>query len=249
MNSAHTQRWRRQAPKNSRTPWWQQPANWLVVVIALVAVTTVIFILERQRPPIVDIDRTVIEVVGINDSRMAEIEGRFMCPCGSCDHLDLRDCECDAPGGALEIRTSIARLLDQGVGSEEVVRVVANRFGGLRADSAPGSRVPSREALTEGTEADDQSKGLIASHGNHVDPIGFVKVVSSFDCPCGNCALDLLDCTCEHSRGAVELKNLIKNRLAEGMLPDQVVEIVERTYSIERRLTRADSARSTIRPK
>ena len=249
MVSRHSRRRRQQTTKISRRWWWREPANWLALVVAILAVTTVVFVLEKQRPPAVDIDRAVIALAGLNDSRMAEIEGRFRCPCGNCDHLDLRNCECDAPGGALEIKTAIARLLDQGVGSEEVVRVVANRFGGLRAASDPGSRVPSGEALMEGTEAADQSKGLIVSHGNHVDPVGFVKVVSSFDCPCGNCVLTLLDCTCERSRGAVELKNLINNRLADGMLPDQVVEIVERTYSLERRLKRADSGLSTIRPK
>ena len=56
-------------------------------------------------------------------------------------------------------------------------------------------------------------------------------VAANFRCACGGCGeLFLIDCTCDMPRGAVEEKRFIREKLQQGMLVDQVVNLVEKEY-------------------
>jgi len=188
-------------------------------LVALIASVGWMFAIRVPTTP--DIDSTAISVAELSDPRMLAIEHQFACPCGDCGHDDLADCVCDVPGGALEMKTAIARQLDDGATTQEIVAAVAERFGGLKtateisatADGDLESRLPLRPA-----------------HGDDADPTLMLQVVSQFDCPCGNCNLTLLECTCDEARGAVEIKGFIRDRLAAGLAADQVAAAVERQY-------------------
>jgi hypothetical protein len=56
------------------------------------------------------------------------ISANFICPCGTCsDRLDV--CDCDEPGGAVEVKAYIKSLLEQGLTKFEVVAQVEERYG------------------------------------------------------------------------------------------------------------------------
>jgi cytochrome c-type biogenesis protein CcmH/NrfF len=187
-------------------------------LVALIAFVGLMFAIRV--PPTPDIDSTAIYAAELNDPRMLEIEHQFACPCGNCGHDDLADCTCDVPGGVLEMKTAIARHLKDGASTQEVVAAVAERFGGLKTPSE----------VSASAHIVDSQPPLRSAHGNGADPTVMLRVVSQFDCPCGNCRLSLLDCTCDESRGAMEIKGFIRDRLAAGLAADQVAEGVERQY-------------------
>ncbi|UCD79216.1 MAG: hypothetical protein JSW26_28090 [Desulfobacterales bacterium] len=70
----------------------------------------------------------------------------------------------------------------------------------------------------------------VASGGQVIE--SQVKLVAAnFRCACGGCGeLFLVDCTCDMSRGAVEEKNFIRDKLRQGLTVDQVVELVDQEY-------------------
>ena len=56
-------------------------------------------------------------------------------------------------------------------------------------------------------------------------------VASRFRCACGGCGeLPLDECTCDMPRGAVEEKNFIRDKLAQGLTIDEVVNAVNEKY-------------------
>jgi len=144
MSKRQAKRRRRPTKAKKIRLWWQSPGNWVLLALSGTAVFFLATTFVRQIPPTADIDQAVIASVQLNDPRMARIEDRFRCPCGNCGHLELRDCICDVPGGALEMKTAIARLLAAGASEEQVVETVARRFGGLT--SRPPSAIASHDS-------------------------------------------------------------------------------------------------------
>lgn len=58
-----------------------------------------------------------------------------------------------------------------------------------------------------------------------------IAVAKNFKCACGGCGeLPLETCTCDMPRGAVEEKNFIREKLAEGFTMEQVIELVDKKY-------------------
>lgn len=58
-----------------------------------------------------------------------------------------------------------------------------------------------------------------------------ISVAKNFKCPCGGCGeLPLATCECDMPRGAVEVKNFIRGKLAEGFSVEQVIELVDKNY-------------------
>ena len=146
MGKNHANRRHRPRSAKSPRPWWQAPGNWVLLALVVAAFFFLTSVFVRQIPPTADIDQSVIASAQLNDPRMARIEDRFRCPCGNCGHLELRDCICDVPGGAMEMKTAIARLLATGASEEQVVETVARRFGGLR--SRPPSAIASHDSTS-----------------------------------------------------------------------------------------------------
>lgn len=60
------------------------------------------------------------------------IATNFNCPCGECGITPLDECTCDAPRGAVEVKSYISELLDQGLSKFEVVKLVEEQYGNRR---------------------------------------------------------------------------------------------------------------------
>lgn len=215
--------------------WWQQPENWAVIAMAAVGLLLVVVMVWRQTPPEADVDQAAIAAAEAGDPRMREIEARFRCPCGNCGHLELADCACEVPGGALEMKTSIARLLSEGQGENEVIAAIAGRFGGLKPEGTGTESSPQGQTAVKDFEGDDTAVNLHSSHREPAAPEAVMRVASVFDCPCGNCVLTLVDCTCDHANGAVEVKAYINDRLSAGLSEADVIEAVAQAFGAQRR--------------
>lgn len=210
--------------------WYRNPQNWMVAGLVIFTVAVVAFKLGFHVHPAVDIDRTAIATTELSYPQMAEIEKMFVCPCGNCGELELEVCACEGPGGALEMKTTIARMLRSGSNVDEIVAVVTTQFGGLKPTAASAQNsLPDEQP--ESTVVDNPNAvPLHSAHDQDADPNDVLKVVSAFDCPCGNCALTLLECTCDHAHGAVEIKAYVRAKLASGLSPEQVIDDIDRTY-------------------
>jgi len=60
------------------------------------------------------------------------IATNFNCPCGECGITPLDECTCDAPRGAVEVKSYISDLLEQGMSKFEVVKLVEEQYGNRR---------------------------------------------------------------------------------------------------------------------
>jgi len=64
-----------------------------------------------------------------------------------------------------------------------------------------------------------------------VDETKVIAVAKNFKCACGGCGeLPLETCTCDMPKGAIEEKNFIREKLAEGFTVEQVVELLDKNY-------------------
>jgi hypothetical protein len=57
-----------------------------------------------------------------------------------------------------------------------------------------------------------------------------LAIAEQFDCPCGTCRDPLATCACEQQNGAVEVKQFIAHKLAEGHPKSHIVELVNQKY-------------------
>ena len=57
------------------------------------------------------------------------------------------------------------------------------------------------------------------------------QVAVNFKCACGGCGeLPLAECQCEMPKGALEEKNFIRTKLAEGHTVPEVIELLDQAY-------------------
>lgn len=64
-----------------------------------------------------------------------------------------------------------------------------------------------------------------------VDEAKAIAVAKNFKCACGGCGeLPLATCECDMPKGAVEEKNFIREKLAEGFTVEQVIELLDKKY-------------------
>jgi hypothetical protein len=57
-----------------------------------------------------------------------------------------------------------------------------------------------------------------------------LDVAQGFMCPCGKCSDRLDVCTCDHPKGAFEVKGFIAQQLAVGHMKPHIVEMVQKKY-------------------
>lgn len=61
----------------------------------------------------------------------AEIIAHFTCPCGQCEMDELKDCDCEHPNGATEVKRFIDEKINEGSYTVAgVVELVENKYGG-----------------------------------------------------------------------------------------------------------------------
>ena len=218
--------------------WGKRWFKWAAVGSAGIVVLAVAVLVSRDSSGPA-IDRNAILAAELNDPQMLEVERRFVCPCKRCGGLELTECECDGPDGALEMKTMLAGLLGNGENADQATVALSARFGGLKP----------RSEWRQAEEVASQPKGrdpgvapklveAVSHETTNVQVPGvasLAKIVQSFDCPCGNCDLTLSDCTCDHSGGSEEVKGYIEQRLADGQSAEEVIEGVERSFGARRR--------------
>jgi ribosomal protein L40E len=75
------------------------------------------------------------------------------------------------------------------------------------------------------------SPAAISTSVRNVDEAKVIAVAKNFKCACGGCGeLPLETCTCDMPKGAVEEKNFVREKLAEGFTVEQVVELLDKKY-------------------
>lgn len=64
-----------------------------------------------------------------------------------------------------------------------------------------------------------------------VDEAQVIAVARNFKCACGGCGeLPLATCECDMPKGAIEEKNFIRRKLAEGFTVEQVIGLLDKKY-------------------
>ena len=64
-----------------------------------------------------------------------------------------------------------------------------------------------------------------------VEEAQVIAVAKNFKCACGGCGeLPLATCNCDMSKGSVEEKRFIREKLAEGFTVEQVIEQLDKKY-------------------
>ena len=75
------------------------------------------------------------------------------------------------------------------------------------------------------------SAPVLTSSTVEVDEAQVIAVAKNFKCACGGCGeLPLVTCNCDMSKGSVEEKRFIREKLAEGFTVEQVIEQLDKKY-------------------
>src|SRR5512139_171182 len=75
------------------------------------------------------------------------------------------------------------------------------------------------------------SAPVLTSSKVEVDEAQVIAVAKNFKCACGGCGeLPLVTCNCDMSKGSVEEKRFIREKLAEGFTVEQVIEQLDKKY-------------------
>lgn len=103
-----------------------------------------------------------------------------------------------------------------------IVLVIFAAFFARKATTVFRSEKPTRMSSTP------LSYGISMSE---VDEAKVIAVARNFKCACGGCGeLPLETCECDMPRGSVEEKKFIREKLAEGLTVEQVIELLDKKY-------------------
>ncbi|NOX89369.1 MAG: zinc-ribbon domain-containing protein [Calditrichaeota bacterium] len=173
-------------------------------------------------------DPSQLEQVSNNavlEAKVREVASEFVCACGSCEEEALVDCECPT---AQQERNFIRQKLQSGQSKEAVVKAVKERFGWAKSDMKVSKKInPAANLPDVLSNPNSQTSGkILASLQDRP------RIIAQFECPCGQCDIDeLKDCSCEHPKGAKEVKGFIDRKIAEGRFtPNEIVGLVETVY-------------------
>ena len=67
------------------------------------------------------------------DARVQLVASRFRCACGGCGELQLAECTCDMPRGAVEEKRFIRDQLNKGLTIDQVVKLVNDKYGHMNS--------------------------------------------------------------------------------------------------------------------
>lgn len=173
------------------------------------------------------------------EAKVMEIASKFICSCGTCGEKPLDTCTCNR---AVEERQFIRNYLEQGQKSEQVIVALNTTFGGLKPEFATLVRASAarnvgavRNTITKIEPESSLALGKLANFGGTSRPATAedrLEIFSHFNCPCGQCGLDeLKDCSCQHPRGATEVKAFVDATIAEGKRTvAQLMDMVDAKY-------------------
>lgn len=77
---------------------------------------------------------------------------------------------------------------------------------------------------------DSASSPPVSDFPSSLQSPAVLEIAAEFDCFCGSCEDRLDVCTCEHPRGALEVKGFILQKLQEGHHKPHIVEMVRENY-------------------
>ncbi len=173
-------------------------------------------------------DITVGEIVGITEGGLSlvscERNGKLKKPCGRLNELDSLFCvgcgeemmncvkeEIKRPWAGPSYKT-IALIIATVILIGFLVKVGAIFLDGKGTAKISSSPPPSTSPI-------------------QVDEAKVITVAKNFKCACGGCGeLSLETCQCDMPKGAVEEKNFILEKLAEGLTVEQVIELLDKKY-------------------
>jgi hypothetical protein len=73
-------------------------------------------------------DGAALTPAATEDPRLREVAARFLCPCSRCGPMNLSECGCEMPNGAVAVKTYISTQLDKGASVDEAASMVAATF-------------------------------------------------------------------------------------------------------------------------
>lgn len=153
-------------------------------------------------------------------SAVLEVATKFLCACGTCDVPELVECTCPT---AIDEKDAINRELATGKSQNEVVAILNKRFGGIKPQFASMVSFPSpgqttstpNSGQTEPSSTREAVK-LPAGTPSYATAMDQKSIEQHFICACGECQDHVLsECTCDHPRGAKEMKAFIAYKISQ----------------------------------
>lgn len=206
---------------------------------------------RKQRPqPLVE-QRSSDPMIEANVQAVAS---KFICACGTCGEQPLDICTCNT---AIEERQFIRNALQAGQTPEQVIAAVNTTFGWMKPEfvaqydslarksavqpvnKSNAQNVPAKPNSSTRLKVPTQPESVIlnptqlkAMGDRMATAFDREEILSRFRCPCGQCGIDdLAQCTCDHPRGAKEVKAFVDRKISEQQYTvAQLVELVEKKY-------------------
>lgn len=169
------------------------------------------------------------------EAKVLAVASKFICSCGTCGELPLETCGC---GTAVQERQFIRSSLEAGQSEDKIIAAVNTSFGWMKPQFAVKYDSSSRkntvtDKLTVAAQKEFSLTPLPAKSPSRIaTAFDRVEIFSHFQCPCGQCGIDeLKDCSCNHPRGAAEVKAFADQKIAENKYTiAQVIEQIEKQY-------------------
>lgn len=166
------------------------------------------------------------------EATVREVVSKFICSCGTCGEQPLENCTCNT---AIQERQFVRNAVQSGQTSEQIIAAVNTTYGWMKPEfAAKYDSLANRSTPSGGRPAGNknQSTKLVvplqmqkdllnlspkATSSNTIaTALDREAIFSSFHCPCGQCGVDeLKDCSCDHPRGAKEVKGFVDQKIAE----------------------------------
>ncbi len=188
------------------------------------------------------------------EANVQAVASKFICSCGTCGEQPLEICTCNT---AVQERQFIRNALQAGQALDQVIAAVNTTFGWMKPEfvaqydslartsaSRPVNKGDTQNLLAQPNPStrlkvpmQPKSINLNSSQlkalGNRVVTVfDRDEILSHFRCPCGQCGIDdLATCTCDHPRGAKEVKAFVDKKISEQQYTvAQLVDLVEKKY-------------------
>lgn len=188
--------------------------------------------LTQRRLPLVE--------TGSNDPKVEEkvlaVASKFVCSCGTCGEQSLDVCACET---AVEERQFIRNAVQTGQSEQQVIASVNSTYGWIKQqyasqyDSTGRSRnITTKLTLPAGSDKPLLTLPLLATKNKLATVEDRIEIFSLFKCPCGQCSTDeLKDCSCQHPRGATEVKAFVDHKISENRYSiTEVIDFVGKKY-------------------
>lgn len=208
---------------------------WIIISVIFLSVSVVVLLDITFRPNPGD-NKPLFEPRSSNpvvEANVYDIASKFICSCGKCGAKPLDICTCNV---AVEERIMIREYLENGQTEDDIVKAVANRYGWLKGEHADQYKIEESKIWQVGTAKIDNNYNNINDYNSNYSKIATYldreSIIRTFKCPCGQCRIDeLIDCDCNHNKGATEVKKFISDKISEGKYTvSEIISIVDDKY-------------------